>query len=195
MTTGEGGMLVTNDDELYEKLRLLRSHGMTTLTWDRHKGHAWSYDVVEIGHNYRIDEIRAAIGMTQLKKLDRNNARRRQLTQRYFDFLQDNPRLVVPFKDHPGISSAHIMPVLLPRGSNRVAFMEYMKVQGIQTSIHYPPIHMFSAYQPLTPSPSMPLSVTEGVAVREVTLPLYPAMTDEAVNVVVQDVVAALEAC
>ncbi len=79
MTTGEGGMLVTNNDDLYEKLCLLRSHGMTTLTWDRHKGHAWSYDVVELGYNYRIDEIRAAIGVVQLKKLDRNNDRRRHL--------------------------------------------------------------------------------------------------------------------
>ena len=188
-------MLVTNDDKLYEKLRLLRSHGMTTLTWDRHKGHAWSYDVVEFGYNYRIDEIRAALGVTQLKKLDRNNARRRQLTQRYHDSLQDIPQLVVPFTNHPGIPSAHIMPVLLPRDSNRVGFMEQMKAQGIQTSNHYPPIHQFSAYQRLTTSTPMPLPVTEDVAARQVTLPLYPAMTDEDVNTVVQGIVAALEDC
>lgn len=195
MTTGEGGMLVTNDDKLYEKLRLLRSHGMTTLTWDRHKGHAWSYDVVEFGHNYRIDEIRAAIGISQLKKLDKNNARRRQLTQHYRDSLQNSPKLVVPFTSHPGISSAHIMPVLLPRDSNRVGFMEQMKAQGIQTSIHYPPIHQFSAYRRLTSSKPLPLPVTEDVATREVTLPLYPAMTDDSIDMVIQGVMVALEEC
>ena len=70
MTTGEGGMLVTNDDELAAKLRLLRSHGMTSLTWDRHKGHAWSYDVVDLGYNYRMTDIQASIGLIQLGKLD-----------------------------------------------------------------------------------------------------------------------------
>ncbi len=69
MTTGEGGMLTTDDDELAATLRLLRSHGMTTLTWDRHRGHAASYDVVAPGYNYRIDEMRAAIGRVQLGKL------------------------------------------------------------------------------------------------------------------------------
>jgi dTDP-4-amino-4,6-dideoxygalactose transaminase len=193
MTTGEGGMLVTNDDELYEKLRLLRSHGMTSLSWDRHKGHAWSYDVVELGYNYRIDEIRAALGVTQLKKLDRNNDRRRQLTQHYRDSLQDNLQIVVPFMRHPGISSAHIMPVLLPRDSNRIGFMEQMKAHGIQTSIHYPPIHQFSAYRRLNRSTPIPLPITEDVAARQVTLPLYPAMTDQDVNWVVQSIMDALE--
>jgi dTDP-4-amino-4,6-dideoxygalactose transaminase len=74
LSTGEGGMIVTNDDALAEKFRLLRSHGMTSLTWDRHQGHAWSYDVVELGYNYRIDEIRSALGREQLKKLDGFNA-------------------------------------------------------------------------------------------------------------------------
>ena len=191
MTTGEGGMLVTNDDTLFEKLRLLRSHGMTTLTWDRHKGHAWSYDVVELGYNYRIDEIRAAIGVAQLKKLEQNNARRRQLTQLYHNSLRDFSQLVIPFKTHPGITSAHIMPVLLPRDLNRVGFMEQMKSQGLQTSIHYPPIHQFSAYQH-KPSSTVDLPMTENVASREVTLPLYPAMKDEDVNLVVQGVATAL---
>lgn len=190
-------MLVTNDGELYEVLRLLRSHGMTTLTWDRHRGHAWSYDVVEVGYNYRIDEIRAAIGMVQLKKLERNNANRRHITQLYRDSLQDVPRLVIPFSEHPGITSAHIMPVLLPLDSNRVNFMEHMKAHGVQTSIHYPPIHKFSAYRYIKPpnssQPHLPL--TEDIASREVTLPLYPAMTEKDVNYVVQGVVTALLEC
>src|SRR5690349_17187891 len=189
MTTGEGGMVITNDDALFEKLRLLRSHGMTTLTWDRHKGHAWSYDVVDLGYNYRIDEIRAALGTVQLSKLDRNNECRRQLTQVYRDLLEELPQIGVPFSHHPGITSAHIMPILLPLGSNRVEFMENMKSQGIQTSIHYPPIHKFTSYQEFGGEIlSQRLLLTENVSNREVTLPLYPAMDEENVLTIVQGI-------
>jgi len=80
MTTGEGGMIVTDNADLAERLRRLRSHGMTSVTWDRHKGHAWSYDVVDLGYNYRLDEIRSALGRVQLSKLDAYNSRRRELT-------------------------------------------------------------------------------------------------------------------
>ena len=185
MTTGEGGIVVTNDDALHGKLRLLRSHGMTSLTWDRHKGHAWSYDVVELGYNYRIDELRAAIGKVQLAKLDRINEQRRHLIGQYRDRLQELPEIAAPFSDHPGITAAHIMPVLLPRGANRELFMEYMKSRGIQTSIHYPPIHEFTAYRGMVDNNNR-LSLTEDIARREVTLPLYPGMNDEDVRIVVQ---------
>ncbi len=191
MTTGEGGMVTTNDDALREKLRLLRSHGMTSLTWDRHKGHAWSYDVVELGYNYRIDEIRAALGNAQLKKLDGFNARRRELVKCYRDALQELvPDVVVPFEAHPGVTAAHIMPVLLPEGVERRAFMERMKTEGIQTSIHYPPIHHFSAYRPQYAHLELPL--TDSVVKREVTLPLYPKLSEDDVLSVVQAVKASL---
>ena len=189
MTTGEGGMVITNDEVLFEKLRLLRSHGMTTLTWDRHKGHAWSYDVVDLGYNYRIDEIRAALGTVQLTKLEKNNERRRHLTQVYRDYLQEYSQISVPFVAHPGITAAHIMPILLPSGTNRVEFMERMKSQGIQTSIHYPPIHKFTSYHEFGGQIlSRRLPLTEDVASREVTLPLYPGMNDEDAFAVVQGI-------
>ena len=178
MTTGEGGMIVTNDEGYSQRLRLLRSHGMTSLTWDRHKGHAWSYDVVDLGYNYRIDEIRAALGSVQLKKLPANNERRRYLTQIYWDALQElTPQVVRPFVNHAGISAAHLMPALLPSGIDRQSFMESMKLQGIQTSIHYPPIHTFTAYSGGKTKYSLPN--TENIAGREITLPLYPAMSEE----------------
>jgi dTDP-4-amino-4,6-dideoxygalactose transaminase len=191
MTTGEGGMIVTDDDAYSQRLHLLRSHGMTTLTWDRHKGHAWSYDVVDLGYNYRIDEIRAALGKVQLGKLAANNKRRRQLTQVYRDALQElTPQVVVPFEQHAGISAAHLMSVLLPTGTNRSSFMESMKSQGIQTSIHYPPIHTFTAYNGDKAKYFLPN--TEDIAGREVTLPLYPAMSDEDVFTVAKAIAHAL---
>jgi dTDP-4-amino-4,6-dideoxygalactose transaminase len=185
MTTGEGGMIVTNDEAYSQRLHLLRSHGMTSLTWDRHKGHAWSYDVVDLGYNYRIDEIRAALGKVQLGKLAANNERRRRLTLVYRDALQElTPQVVVPFENHAGISAAHLMPVLLPAGINRQSFMESMKLQGIQTSIHYPPIHTFTAYNDGKTKYSLP--ITEEVVGRELTLPLYPAMSSVDVFTVVK---------
>ena len=186
MTTGEGGMMTTNNDELAQKLNRLRSHGMTSLTWDRHKGHAWSYDVVDLGYNYRIDEIRAALGLVQLAKVERNNERRRELTQTYRDALLElAPQIGIPFRNHIGKTSAHIMPILLPKEKNRQEFIERIKGSGIQTSIHYPPIHLFTSYKDHT---SWQLPLTEDVAGREVTLPLYPAMSNDDVYTVVSAV-------
>lgn len=192
MTTGEGGMIVTDDEALAKKLRYLRSHGMTTVTWDRHKGHAWSYDVVATGYNYRIDEIRSAIGRVQLEKLDANNSRRKLLNEQYVALLQKNaPEISIPFCEHKGESAYHIRPILLPEGTDRQGFMNMMKQSGIQTSIHYPPIHKFKNYQELAKGSYLP--ITEGVSSREVTLPLYPQMNPDDVNLIVQTCVEALK--
>jgi dTDP-4-amino-4,6-dideoxygalactose transaminase len=189
MTTAEGGMLVTDDGLLAQKMRTLRSHGMTTLTWDRHRGHAWSYDVVELGYNYRIDEIRSAIGCEQLKKLERNNARRAEVAALYRGLFQQRlPDLGIPFADFPWQSSFHIMPILLPEGTNRIKFAEIMKAHQVQTSLHYPPIHLFQYYREHGLAPRQPLRITEAVAAREVTIPMYATMTRSDVEYVVNAV-------
>ena len=191
MATGEGGMLVTDDDEIAKRARLLSSHGMTSMTWDRHQGHAWSYDVVDIGYNYRLDEIRSAIGLVQLGKLEKNNIKRRLLIDLYQSQLkQEVPSVSLPFVNHRGQSAGHLMPILLPDGQDRIKFMEEMKEQGIQTSIHYPPVHRFSYYQ--RNLPHKPLPVTEDVAAREVTLPLHALLTEDQVRMVVLAVKKAL---
>jgi dTDP-4-amino-4,6-dideoxygalactose transaminase len=106
--------------------------------------------------------------------------------QQYREALQElMPEITVPFENHPGISAAHIMPILLPAGTDRTRFMENMKAQGIQTSIHYPPIHHFTAYQEITDAV---LPVTEDVVGREVTLPLYPSLSDEDVVLVAKTI-------
>jgi dTDP-4-amino-4,6-dideoxygalactose transaminase len=192
MTTGEGGMLVTNDDAMAAKLRTLRSHGMTSMTWDRHKGHAWSYDVTGLGYNYRIDEIHSAIGRVQLIKLAGNNLRREKIVAQYQELLQElTPSVTIPFQSFRGVSSYHIFPILLPKQSDRHVFMEKMKEQRVQTSIHYPPIHTFSAYADMDHKHA--LTVTEEVASREVTLPLYPALSNEDILTVVRAVQKSLQ--
>ena len=191
MTTGEGGMITTDDDEMAARLRLLRSHGMTSLTWDRHKGHAWSYDVVAPGYNYRIDEIRAAIGRVQLAKLAAANERRRTLDALYRELLPAAaPELGVPYAETRGLPACHLRPVLLPAGVDRTRFMGEMKAHGIQTSIHYPPIHQFSYYRQETAGLCLPL--TDMVGEREVTLPLYPGLTAADVESVVAAMAEAL---
>ena len=189
MTTAEGGVLVTDDDRLADKVRILRSHGMTTLTWDRHQGHASTYDVVDLGYNYRIDEIRAALGREQLKKLPAGNVRREVLVERYRkEFAERLPALGLPFSEKRGLSSQHIFPVLLPEGVDRQSFREALKADGIQTSFHYPPVHHFRIYR----QEGEELWMTENAARRQVTLPLFPGMTDAQQSLVIESVVKAL---
>lgn len=189
LTTGEGGMLVTDDDELAEKIRLARSHGMTSLTWDRHKGHSFSYDVTARGYNYRLDEMRAALGLAQLPKLERENSQRRQLSSIYHEKLAPLSQLELPFREEPEGSAHHLMPILLKDPALRPAFMAHLVQAGIQVSIHYPPIHQFSYYQQLWPPDfDHRLPRTEEVASREVTLPLFPAMTSTQLEMVIQSI-------
>ncbi len=186
LTTGEGGMLVTHDPEVADKVRITRSHGMTTLTWDRHRGHSFSYDVTTLGYNYRLDEVRAALGLVQLAKLPEANTRRRELTRRYREQFQDLPGLTLPFVPELETSACHLFPLVLPPGTDRAGFMTALAEQGIQTSIHYPPVHRLSLYQGLWPSDfDHGLPQTEAVTPRLVTLPLFPTLTAEQFDTVV----------
>lgn len=178
MTTAEGGMVVTNDDALADKITLMRSHGMTSVTLERYRGHAFDYDVIMPGFNYRIDELRSAIGVVQLEKLRGNNAKRRRLVELYRQRLSDASGMIMPFSDTEGVYSHHIFPILLNRGIDRPAFMRHMKKKGIQTSIHYQAVHLFDLYRNSYKCRRNGLALTEQVAGREVTLPLYPSMNN-----------------
>ncbi len=193
LVTGEGGMLTTNNDAHAEKLRTLRSHAMTTLTWDRHRGHAWSYDVTDLGYNYRPSEITSALGVAQLSKLAKNNQARRTLTAAYHLLLAEKcPGVILPFAAHPGLAVCHILPILLPAQVERTQFMAGMKAKGIQTSFHYPPISDFSFYRASNPGAN-DLPITHRVASREVTLPLYPTLKLDDVELVVAAVAETLK--
>jgi dTDP-4-amino-4,6-dideoxygalactose transaminase len=194
LATGEGGMVVTNRDDLAEKLGVLRSHGMTSLTWDRHRGHAHSYDVVDLGYNYRIDEMRSALGLVQLEKLEQNNRRRRELTAEYRWLLADVPELSVPFGQHSGTSACHLLSILLDGEIDRRSFIEGMRGQGVQASVHYPPIHQFSYYRERFGDRAGMLPLTEAAGLREITLPLYPGMEISDVGIVVEALRLVIEA-
>lgn len=176
MTTAEGGMVTSRRPELAESLRWLRSHGMTTLTLDRHKGHAFGYDVVGLGFNYRMSELNAALGLVQLKYVQERNRRRGELVAAYRRGLAAIPGLSVPFPEWRGEPAFHIQPVLLPASTNRFAVMTAMKDAGIQTSIHYRPVDTFTAYVEAGFGPSANVPMAHAIGDRVVTLPLYPSM-------------------
>jgi dTDP-4-amino-4,6-dideoxygalactose transaminase len=157
---------------------------MTTLTLERYRGHAWSYDCLETGWNYRIDEIRASLALAQMARLDGFLAARAHLRKKYEAALA-NSSIGIPFSAVRAGSgheiAYHIMPVLLPRDINREFVMMYMRNQGIQTSIHYPPAHLFKA---VAADERTRLVKTEAIAERELTLPFYPGLTDTEVAAV-----------
>jgi len=181
IATGEGGMVVTRNTETFNKLKLLRSHGMSAASFDRFKGRAVSYDVEAPGYNYRIHEISSALGFVQLQKLPSANEKRKLLTEHYYKSLGEIPSISFPYKYfNRGNSSYHIMPILLSETINRAAVIESMKKDGIQTSIHYPAIQSFSAYKDIVNATPK----AQKVCAHELTLPLYPGMTIEEADIV-----------
>ena len=192
LPVGEGGMVVTSDDAIADRLRLLRSHGMTTLTWQRHQGHASAYDVVEPGLNYRLDELRAALAIVQLGRLEAGNAARLAHVLRYRKVLDGIEGLTFPFRQEERVRSSanHLAVVLLPDGVARDDVREAARAEGVQTSVHYPPIHLFTAYAERAEARSLPR--TEAVAERILTLPLFPHMKPADVDLVAEVVLDAV---
>lgn len=183
MTTGEGGMVVTRDMQLVEKFRILRSHGITASTYQRFKGHVYGYDVAELGLNYRMDEIRAAIGLEQLKKLPMFNAQRKNRVEHYRKIVNERlPKVKVAFADNDTDSSYHIFPVLLTGDAKfRADVLKTMGEKGVQCSVHYRPIHTFTAYEGYAAD----VQITDKIADSIITLPLFPSMTNEQIDLVV----------
>jgi dTDP-4-amino-4,6-dideoxygalactose transaminase len=189
LATGEGGMIVTDDPELARRARLLRSHGMTTLAWDRHRGHASGYDVVALGYNYRIDEPRAALARARLGRLDSENSSRRHLDERYRRLLVDIHGVALLTPGSAGLeSSHHLFVIVLDRALDREVFRAAVAERGIQTSVHYPPVHHFSIYRDRAPQ----LPVTDDYARRTVSLPMFAHMTEDQQDLVVAAVEGAV---
>ncbi|MCO5272954.1 MAG: DegT/DnrJ/EryC1/StrS family aminotransferase [Cyclobacteriaceae bacterium] len=184
LSVGEGGMVIAKNEVINQKVKYLRSHGMSSLTLDRHKGRAITYDVLQPGLNYRIDEMRAALGLVQLEKLDGANSNRRKITQHYHNLLRDVKEVHIPFTDLTNkTSSYHIYPILLSENINRETIFNSLKEKGIQASIHYPSIKSFTAFKSELSKYRVPNC--DIISQREITLPLYPTMTTEQADLVV----------
>lgn len=179
LATGEGGMVVTDNKKLARKVKLLRSHGMTWQTWERFKSFSFDYDVVDLGYNYRMTEISAVLGLEQLKKLRLNNRKRKYLSQVYRQNLSGIEEIFIPFQNYSRDSSYHLFPILLDKKINRKVFMQKLKKKGIQTSIHYLPVHQLSYYRKNYPQKLGALLLSEEIGRREMSLPLHPRMEKE----------------
>ncbi len=189
LTTGEGGMLVTNDASLAERVRLLSLHGMSRDAWERYSnGGSWRYDVVEPGYKYNMSDVLASIGLVQLERLPALQARRADLAARYSAGLKDLPglRCQRPSEHRDDRHSWCMYAVVLDPAIapvDRDELIERLRRRNVGTSVHYIPTHAFTAYRHLA---GAPLTNTESIAQQILSLPLYPEMTDADVNDVLE---------
>ncbi|MEA2418566.1 MAG: hypothetical protein QOE60_772 [Thermoleophilaceae bacterium] len=177
LSCGEGGLLATDDGGVAEQVRSLRSHAMTTGTWDRHRGHAPGYDVVDVGYNYRMDEPRAALLTARMKGLEDDIAQRRRLVHRYRELLSDLEGVSVPYEDaEVDVSSCYVMPVIVDDPELRDPLRQFMlDERRVQTSVLYPALHELTAYAGV----ARELPRSELIARAELTLPLFPTLSEE----------------
>ena len=155
---------------------------MTSLSYERSKGHSTSYDVIDLGYNYRMDDMRASIGIVQLDKLENDLKKRAKVREKYVEALDENENLIIPFKDSKYFSSNYIFPIVLKNSTRekRDEVRNKLAEAGIQTSVHYPAVHRFSIYRDyLTDLPN-----TDYVSDNLITLPLYSSLNEEKVKLI-----------
>lgn len=186
LSVGEGGLLATDSDAVAAKARLLRSHAMTSGTWDRHRRRTDTYDVVGLGFNYRIDDPRSALLLSRLSRMEEDIDRRRELVRRYRRLLSSLDGITIPFRDEDvAYSSCYVMPIMVVDPDRQHPLRDFLRDErGIQTSLFYPPVHRFSVYRERIGDVSLPR--TEQAAEREITIPLYPHLSDDEQDRVVE---------
>lgn len=190
ISTGEGGMLITNNEDLAKRAKLLRSHGMTTMSYQRASGHATTYDIVDLGYNYRLDDIRASIGVVQMNKLQSDLDKRIVIRNEYVKQLSSIDGITIPFADNTEFVSNYIFPIVLKDSTSekRDSIRDKLHAAGIQTSVHYPAIHRFSIYK----EHKTKLPITEYVTENEITLPMYASLSNEEIEYIVKELNQAL---
>ena len=189
ITTAEGGMALTNDEQLAEKMNLYRSHGVTRnpSLMTRNPHGPWYYQQVDIGYNYRMTELQAALGISQIKRLDGFVARRHELAKRYDALLQDFP-LITPWQHPDGHSSVHLYVIRLRldkiRKTHREVF-EYLRGQEIGVNLHYIPVHTQPYYKNMGfNSGDFPEAMR--YYAEAISLPMYPGLTVNQQDIVIE---------
>lgn len=192
LCVGEGGMVTTADEQMAERVRLLRSHALTSGTWDRHRGHDPAYDVVDIGFNFRLDEPRAALGLSRLARLHDDIAKRRAIVRAYRERLAATPGIELAWDERAVERATHFsFPVLLRDRDARDRFRDELRTRGVQTT-WYPALHTFTEYRWLGAAGG--LERAGEVSDRHCVLPLSCTMDEAAVDIVVAAVESALAA-
>lgn len=198
ITTGEGGMLVTDDESIYQRVKMMRLHGINRDIWDRFTSivPSWEYDVVEAGYKYNMPDINAAIGLGQLEHAEEFRKERQRAAEHYFKALSslqmiDLPLVHVPFEDH----AWHIFAIVLNEKSklSRNHFIEKMSEAGIGTSVHYKPLHQMTYYKNKYNLVATDYPNTERTWRGNVSLPLYPFMRNDDLNYVCDTIIGILK--
>lgn len=186
ITTAEGGMALTNNQHLAEKIELFRSHGITRnekfMTHESDGG--WYYQQVDLGLNYRMTELQAALGVSQIQRVDQYVARRHELVNRY-NLLLANLPLTLPYQDKDTYSAYHLYPVVLHDVTKRKTVFDYLRSKNIGVNVHYIPVHTQPYYQNLGHN-NGDYPVAEAYYAGAISLPLYATLTDEQQDYVIQ---------
>lgn len=186
LATGDGGMITTNDKEIYEKLLKIRWLGINKSTYQRDtKGYSWYYDVEYVGFKMHMNDIAAAIGLVQLKKLDKMNSERREIVRRYNEEFEDLDWIETPVERDYVRSSLHNYAIKVNRG-DRNELIVHLAGRGISAGVHYMPLYLHSIYKKLGINGNCPIA--DRVWGKLVTLPLYPDMREEDAEMVVEGV-------
>jgi UDP-4-amino-4,6-dideoxy-N-acetyl-beta-L-altrosamine transaminase len=189
ITTGEGGAVTTEDEELYKRLSLLRSHGIDKDAQDRYGPVAsWAYDMKYLGRNYRITDFQAALGISQLKKLDMFIDKRNELASRYNELLGEIDAVTLPVTKDNVMHAWHLYTILLDESINRDEFFKYMRNANIGVNVHYIPVFRHSYYMENFGFDPTVFPVTEDIFKRIITLPLFPKMELEQLEYVVETI-------
>lgn len=190
ITTGEGGMCVTNDEELAHEMRILRNQGVDVGAMERFgPGASWAYDVKLLGRNYRMSDFQAALGLSQLKKLEEFLRRRQELANLYGEKLKSVSSITMPYTKPNMRHAWHLYTVLLDKKIDRNKFIAAMRAKNIGVNVHYIPIYSFTYYRENFDFKPKDFPVTEDISSRIVSLPMFPKMSDNDV----EDVVSAVE--
>ena len=192
MTTGEGGMLCTDDDDIAARVKVMRLHGINRDVWDRFStGASWEYDVVAPGFKYNMPDINAALGIHQLKKVELFQKKRQRIAEKYYDELKNIPGLILPkLKCEREDHSWYIFVVLIDRdrtkgGIGRNEFIDEMTKRNIGTSVHYKPLHRMTYYRERYGLKPEMFPNAEWVFERCVSLPMFSAMTEDQLEYVI----------
>jgi dTDP-4-amino-4,6-dideoxygalactose transaminase len=192
ITTGEGGMAVTEDPVLYERMRLMSLHGLSQDAWTRYSGGAtWDYRIIAPGFKYNLTDIAAAIGIHQLARAESMRNQRETVAQYYLEALREVEEIELPAGDPDRIHSWHLFPIRLRLESlsiNRDSFMSELKATGVACSVHWRPLHLHPYYEVEFGWPAELFPVATDLWQQLVSLPIFPAMTVEEMNYVVESV-------
>lgn len=197
LTTGEGGMVTTENDEWAEKMKMLRLHGISQDAWKRHsdKG-SWYYEVVEAGYKYNMTDIQAGLGLAQLKKLEWMWKRRKEIAEKYTEAFKSLEEIITPFVKPDRVSAWHLYVIKLNLEAlkiDRAGFIEELKDRGIGTSVHFIPLHRHPFYRDTFDYRAEDFPNAEWVYERIISLPIYPGMTNKQVNRVIESVIEVIK--